>query len=294
MIRMTLCPFYCRSMVIYLILLSCISLLMSEAQAVPTANLMSEWSVLKGKEELNKPISLEAKRTKLSDLLEQVGRQTDIQLSLSLELLQANKLITIYVDKMELYDFMTAIARTYTANWICKSDKHYELSLRNSDELTLMLSRIGMPLFYRYREKGKTGLIELEERRHTIYNQILGELGKDSLNQRQGVPVTILSEEILAKLRNEYERMFALSFLQSTQQFTSALSSDLILRISASQKEGTLSWPQGELPEGRVRPELPNQVYFTIEFLDGNKKNLSVPIPIKWTLNQKNLEINPE
>lgn len=247
------------------------------------------WQALQKQTELATPVSIEAIRRELSALVQEAGGQANVELTLSPELVKANKLVTLRTNEMPLYDFMAALGRTYNAQWHEKGANSYELRLLPGSEADAMLAQVGTPLFYRYRDSVNPGKQQRSMQRGALYDQIVGELGQQNLSTKGGVPVASLSDETRELLRREYEKENALSLLMRQREYVKAIAPNTVLRLRSTQRELPRALQQVELSEELKT----NRMILSLEILDERKHSLSTPAPLHWVVNRHQLNSQP-
>lgn len=185
---------------------------------------------------LQKPISLQVKRLSLRDLLAQMEKLGDVDLTLNADA-PADKLITARVEKMPLSQLMGVLSRVYGVKWNRKGNAAYQMKGNDQGELHLKLLQIGDPERYRYRFMFYISG-DRETENAAIGKAIIDQFGVEALQKPEGVAVSSLPQTLQQRMRYALEDRGAenesIMLFQTNRMMTEQLAKkDLILRFGA-------------------------------------------------------------
>lgn len=251
--------------------------------ANPTTAL--HWQDLKEDALLAKQITLEAKHLPLGTLLEQASEQSGVNISLSPNTPLSQKLVTARISRMDLYDFMGAIGRTYNAFWSKAENGSFLLTPKDDSSVEEGISQIGNPVFFRYRDRlsppdslKMSGDNDIKTR-NAIYQKVLLSVDQKALTSDKGVPLHLLPFALAEALQNQYKKANAVGLLLKYPAYKK-ISGDDLVRLTVKQD------PALEDPHAWLNGNIPDPLYdkvITIEVLKPDKKTIQKG-SLSWTI----------
>ena len=151
---------------------------------------------LEAQENLKSPVSLEAKRQPLRDLLSAVSQQGGVPLSLAPGV--PNPLVTLHVQSMPLSELMSALGRLSDGKWR-KNTVGYDLQAHPLEEWQKLLHQSGEGDFEGYGIEAQFTPEELQPLRD-IEQAVADELGEQKMAE-QGVPFSVLSGDLQEQIK---------------------------------------------------------------------------------------------
>ena len=202
------------------------------------------------------PISLQATQMPLAELLAELQKQSGVTLTLAPDAPTVR--VTARLKQMPLLEVMNALSRMYGVTWAKSEAKAYRLQAGEISDLQRQLLQTG-------NGQSQTLLWEWQlrqEEQHKFADAVVEEAGILDLETPAGVPLSSLSPETQAKVRQQVESSLAPFFLTGQSKLLALRNGPWTLHLvphtSTTRGTVTTSAPNISLlaPDGSVLSEL--------------------------------------
>lgn len=181
-------------------------------------------SILDADPDLQKEISLEAKRLPLREIVAQLQKQSGVSLSLGADA-PADKTLTALVTKMPLATFLETLSRVYGVSWEKVGDA-YQMRGNQRGELHLQLLQVGDPYRYRFRFMFYNRT-DREQNRVALGRAVVKQVGLEALKTPQGVAFESLAKPLQERVKYAIEESAAERMSTMLYQFNALLTQEL-------------------------------------------------------------------
>ena len=193
------------------------------AQTVEAAPLLDE-STIRDVASLQAPVTFEAKRQKLPDVLAALQAQSGVALTIAADSPLASKLLTARAKAMPLAKVLALLCRTYDAAWARQGEA---FEMRSNGRGVLDNSMWKLPSTW-----GNTMTRNILDIDPIDWNAEVAAIGAARLQQKGGVPFEEVSEKIRQKVRAQSEA-------QDVPQLALALQAAAIDKLEGSTAQIT-------------------------------------------------------
>ena len=229
---------------------------------------------------LQKSISLNVKRLVLSELLQQLEKQSGIRFKADGEA-TTSKLVTASIEQMPLSKVMGLLERVYGVTWSKGADASYEMHGNERGQLHMQLLQMGDPIRYRFRFAFYKRADRANEE-VSIGREIIQHAGLEALQAPEGIAFSTLPQTLQERLRHSIQdpgmesgaRMLYSMNRTLVEQITKK---GLILRFGTSVRK-TLHSPFLGFDGG---DDLPSMLRFTVQSEDGQ---INLPVFDSFTV----------